>query len=217
IRCATVTGVQTCALPILPAGTSSAPTLGPLTLISGAFAVGGSKPALRTSRTASEVRTAALSLGKAPTRTGGGLGAGGIGRGAISVRMGMGSRATGSILAGGISRTGGGGASSRGGGFRSGRLSIARGAGSSSTGTSGTGKGRENTMSVLDGTAEASVPEVSAERTSAPPTIPKCNTTLNVTPAGDRRSRGGAASNNALIGTYTIGSGALVPASAYLR
>src|SRR5439155_13229906 len=49
-----------------PAGTSNAPTLGPLTLISGAFAVGGSKPALRTSRTASEVRTAALSLGKAP-------------------------------------------------------------------------------------------------------------------------------------------------------
>jgi hypothetical protein len=72
-------------------------------------------------------------------------------------------------------------------------------------------------MTVLDCTVETRVPEVSAERTSTPPTIPTCNTTLNVTPAGDRRSRGGAASNNALIGTYTIGSEAVVLASAHIR
>src|SRR5437667_1487214 len=190
-----------------PAGTSNAPTLGPPTLISGAFAVGASNPAVRTSRTASDVRTAALLLGKAPTIIGAGLGADGIGRGAISVRMGAGSRASGSILACGILRTVGGGASSGGGGSRSGTRSIDRGARSASTGTSRTGNGREHTMSVLDCTVVASAPEVSAERTSAPPTIATCNTTLTVTPAGDRRSRGGAASNNSLIGNYTIGSG----------
>src|SRR6185295_13143879 len=120
---------------VAPAGTSNAPTLVPPVLISGAFAVGGSKPEVRTSRRGSGVRATALSLGKAPTITGGGLGADGIGSGTTSALTGTGS-SRGSILAGGISRTGGGGVSTGGGASRCGRLSMGRGAGGRSTGAS---------------------------------------------------------------------------------